>query len=152
MFLYFPNDLSWADHVLVLVQDVSRFLFTHTAANSLTTRAPIHLTLVSPGRWVDYKSGESVRALSVNWPRCAWKGNEKRLAPRLITYMNHRRTTRSAYPLEVWRQMFMRAGLKENYSKEGAITVRRSSFTVRRGWTWWEHRNLFVSIIILYIL
>ena len=80
------RDPGSANRKLVLVQDVSRFLITHTAANSPTARATTHLTyspLTAAEKWT-YMSGESLRALSVNWLRCVWKGNEKRLAPRLL--------------------------------------------------------------------
>ena len=52
--------------MLVLVQDVSRFPFTHTAANSPTARAPTHLTLVRPLTAPEKRGGE--------WTKVRWVG------------------------------------------------------------------------------
>ena len=55
---------------VVLVQDVSRFLFTHTAANSPTARAPTHLTY-SPltVRWVGARAVGELAAVCVKRKR-----------------------------------------------------------------------------------
>ena len=72
---------SWCKTFLVFLSRTPRPIH-RKRPHRLTWLSP--LTAPEKREWT--KSGESVPALLVNWPHCAWKENEKRLAPRLVQW------------------------------------------------------------------